>query len=514
MKYAPLVSTLLLALLTPLASADLITGTVLDSNGLPVAGVNIDAIRVSNGNNINIDNDGTNAAGAFSTTIPADVYDLYFFPPAPPGNAHVTLVVRNVLVSGTRNLGTLRLALGSLVRGNVRNVGGAPVGQVDVIMTDLVTGREVPLLVHRTDAFGNFVVAAPKNAIALELDPSGVPLQTLLPRTLEVNAAADVNLGTLTLQPGFVVSGHVQRLTTGLPLANVDLDFKDLATGVTFSPANDNTNTLGNYSVVVPAGTYDIEFAAPAANLLAAAALRNQVVDSHEAFANVALEPGAVVSGTVRSWDGTLQINADIDVYDRFTGEAIPTPGDNTSATGTYSVIVPLRTLRVVYRPPSYTVPLASQVRIAAINANTVLDATLPAWPLPDNYGTGLAGTGGFVPHLSTSGGAARSGNPAFAYELSGGRGASLAIITVSLAPVSRPFLGGTLLVNPSANMSISATTVLGGTVGAAGAGSRRLFFPPEIAQGLDLYAQFRVKDPAGPRGWALSDGLHFKAVQ
>lgn len=514
MKTNAAATLLALLTLTPLAAADLITGTVLDSNGVPVAGVNIDAIRLSNGNNINLSNDGTNAAGGFTTTIPADVYDLYFFPPAPPTNSHVTLVVRNVLVTGTKNLGTLRLQAGSLVSGHVQNQAGAPVGQVDLVMTDLLTGREVPLLVHRTDAFGNFQVAAPKNAISLELDPSGVPLQTLLPRVLQLTPTANTNVGTLVLQPGFVVSGHVQRALNGLAVSGVDLDFKDLATGATLFTANDNTNALGDYSVVVPAGTYNVDFAAPAAALLGGKRLASQTVTANRVLATVALEAGAVLSGTVRSAANVLQVGADVDVYSQATGELYPTPGDNTNASGAYSVVVPKTSLRIVFRPPTYAVPLGSDVQTnVLVTANTALNGVLPAWQTPDNYGTGLAGSGGIVPHITVSGGTARAGNPNFAIELQGGRGGALAVATISLAPGARPFLGGTLLVRPGPANSISQAFLLGGTPGVAGAGSKRVAFPPSIAEGLDLYAQFRVNDPAAPRGWSLSDAVHFKAV-
>lgn len=509
-----LLALLALFSLAPRAAADFITGTVVDSNGVPVAGVNIDAIRLSNGNNINLSNDGTNAAGAFVTTIPADVYDLYFFPPAPPANSHVTLVVRNVLVTGTKSLGTLRLVAGSVVSGHVQNQGGAPVGQVGLVMTDLVTGREVPLLVHRTDAFGNFLVAAPKNAISLAFDPGAVPLQVLVPRILELTPTGNTSMGTLVLQPGLVVTGHVQRAANGLAVSGVDLDFKDLSTGVTLYTPNDNTNALGDYSVVVPAGNYHVDFAAPSATLLAGRRLASQAISANRLLDTVTLEAGAVLSGTVRSAANVLQVNADVDVYSQATGELYPTPGDNTSATGAYSVIVPKTNLRVVFRPPSYLVPLGSDVQTnVLVTANTTLNGVLPAWTTPNNYGTGLAGTGGIVPHITVSGGTARSGNPNFAFELQGGRGGALAIATLSLAPGARPFLGGTLLVRPGPANSISLVTALGGTPGVAGAGSKRIPFPPALGEGLDLYAQFRVHDPAAPRGWSLSDALHFKAV-
>jgi len=512
-RIASFASLLALATLAPIAAADVITGTVVDSHGVPVAGVDIDAIRLSNGNNIHLQNDGTNSAGAFNTIIPPDVYDLYFFPPAPPTNTHVTLVLHNVLVTGTKNLGTLHLQAGSVVNGHVQNQSGTPIGSVELIMTDLATGQLVPLLVHSTDAFGNFRVAAPKNAITLELDPRNVP-QVLCAQLLDLTPTSDTNAGTLVLQPGFVVTGHVQRASNGTAVSGVDLDFREHPGGTKIYTPNDNTNGFGDYSVVVPAGNYNVDFAAPTGTLLAGKRLATQAISANRTLATVALPDGAVLNGTIKSFANVVQVNADVDVFSTTTGELFPTPGDNTNEAGAYSVIVPKDNLRIIYRPPSYSVPLISDVHTnVPITANTTLNGVLPAWTTPNNYGAGLAGTGGIVPHLTVSGGTSRSGNPDFAYEMQGGRGGAIAIITVSFAPLSRPFLGGTLLVNPSSGLSASMSVVLGGTPGVAGAGSKHLLFPVGLAEGHDLYAQVRIKDPAGPHGWSLSDAVHFKAV-
>jgi hypothetical protein len=55
--------------------------------------------------------------------------------------------------------------------------------------------------------------------------------------------------------------------------------------------------------------------------------------------------------------------------------------------------------------------------------------------------------------------------------------------------------------------------TTLGGTPGVGGAGSTRIELPFTIGllTGFDVYAQFAVRDPLAPQGWALSDGLMFR---
>ncbi|MSR63347.1 MAG: hypothetical protein EXS08_12970 [Planctomycetes bacterium] len=493
--------------------ADFITGTVLGSNGAPAVGVNIDAIRVSNGNDINLANDGTDAAGFFLTTIPADVYDLWFFPPG--GSSDMTLVLRNVVVSGTKDLGTLQLQAGAVLTGHVQTQGAVPIATLNLLVTDLVTNQAVPLTNRRTDAFGNFQITVPKHAIELDFDATSVmPTFVVGSRAMFLSPTANTNLGNVVMPPGLIVTGHVQRSAGGTALAGVDLDFKSTTLGgVEYTP-NDNTDALGNFSVVVKAGTYNVDFAPTFATHIAGKRRAAQSVAANLSLGTVALDNGAVLSGTIKSWDNIAQLNGDVDVYRTSTGEAVPTAGDNSNASGAYQVIVPLDNLKVVYRPPSFSVPLSSDVHTNVIvTVNTTLNGVLPACAAPNNYGTGLAGTGGIIPHLTFSGGTTRDGNSAFAYELQGGRGGAVAILTISAFQRNIPFRGGRLLVDTRAGVSVKVIGPLGGTPGAGGVGTKHVAmpFPLGFATNSDIYAQFAVLDSAAVQGYAFSEGLHFK---
>jgi hypothetical protein len=477
-------------------------------------GVNIDAIRLSNGNNIDVLNDGTNAAGQFTSTLPADVYDLWFFPPAPPSTSHVTYVLRNVVVAGTKNLGTIQLQAGIFLSGHLQTTGGAPIGGLDLRVTDNVTGFEVPLMGNSTNAFGNFQVAVPKNSIDVLLDgASAQPTFVLVSQTLTLSPTVDTNLGNITMQPGFIVSGHVQRTSNSLPVAGVDLDVKNVVTGESLVLNNDNTNSTGDFSIIVGAGTYDIDFAAPNTLRLAGRRVASLAVNANTTVPTVSLDAGALVSGIVKSFDNVVQVNADVDVYRQASGEIVPSFADNTSATGAYSVVVPLGTVEIAFHPPSYSVPLASDVHSnMLVTVDTTLDAFLPACPAPNNYGTGLAGTGGMVPHLAATGGTNRLGNPNFAVQISNGRGGATTILVLSGQSRSVPFLGGTLLVNTSPSFSVKIPLVLNGTAGVAGAGFKSVPAPlPASFANFDAYCQAAVRDVNAVQGWALSDGLHFK---
>ncbi len=504
--------------LSSLAAADTITGHVVSSTGVPVAGVNINAFRTSNGNEENnLLNDGTSANGDFVTTIPPGVYDLYFFPPTPPTTSHVTLVLRNVVVAGTKSLGTLILPPGFVVSGRVQTQAGLSIPQVTIQVIDGVTGNEVPLAVRKTNAFGNFSVAVPRNAIELRLDATGLVTPVVASKKLTLAPTSNTNLGNLTLVPGFRVTGHVQRSTNGLAVPAVDLDLTSRATGETLYTPNDNSNSLGNFSIVVPQGRFDIDFCAPFANRLVGATIPRRIISADTDLGIIALEPGFVLTGTIRSFSGLTQANADVDVAIQATGAKVNTCNDNSNAAGVYSIVVPAGNLKVSYHPSRFDLGLGSDVRSnILVSGNTTLDGSLPACAAPVNYGTGLAGTGGFVPHLSFSGGAPASGNSAFAYELTGGRGGAIATLLISLQSRSIPAFGGTLLVGTNRATSVRVMTTLGGAQGVGGAGNARvpLLYPLSLAVGLDVYAQFAVSDPLAPQGWALSEGLRYRVCR
>jgi len=119
-------------------------------------------------------------------------------------------------------------------------------------------------------------------------------------------------------------------------------------------------------------------------------------------------------------------------------------------------------------------------------------------------YGTGLAGTGGYVPELSGTGVPIYSGD--FTLDLTQGLGGASALMYIGLSSANYPFLGGYLLVYP---IDFAIPLVLGGS--GAGAGG---FSIPVSAYFMDttLYVQVLNSDTEAPKGVAMSNGLevHF----
>ncbi len=508
-RFLPVISAFSFVL--PVA-ADTITGKVVDTNGIGVANVNIDAFEQSTGDPVTLMNDGTDANGCFTTTIPAGVYLIRFLPPPPPTTTHLVLDVPSVVVVGTKNMGTLVLPPGVSLGGHVQRSGGFPVPGVNIDLIDLVAKKQLVIQCDFTDSSGDFLIAVPANAIELRLDATPVPFPVLASTALQLSPTGNTTLPPITLQPGFDLSGTVED-ENGDPVKDADIDVFDSTTSQEQYTPGDNTDDNGDFSVVVAAGTYDVEVCPDQGDLLVAEAVGPISVSSNTSVGLIVLEPGAVLSGTVRNSGGQPLANVDIDVDLAGTATSVVTCNDNTNGSGFYSVIVPFTTIDVRFTP-NFSLPYGTAFsQNVVITGNRTLNATLPNCPFPTNYGTGLAGTGGIVPHITTSGGAPSVENEDFQIECQDARGGSLAILVLSLSPASIPALGGTILVNIGAGQHINVTTMTSGTPGAPGAGSFSFAFPSLAgAAGFAAYAQFGVRDPNAVRGWAMSEGLemHF----
>ncbi len=114
------------------------------------------------------------------------------------------------------------------------------------------------------------------------------------------------------------------------------------------------------------------------------------------------------------------------------------------------------------------------------------------------DLGLGLAGTAG-VPLLAGIG--PLTGNSLNSLDLSGALAGGSCTLVVGLAQLNAPFKGGTLVPLPF-------LLVVGLTADGGGALSLPFVWPPGVPAGVALYFQHWINDPAGPLGFAASNGL------
>ncbi|MCC6406443.1 MAG: hypothetical protein IT453_04715 [Planctomycetes bacterium] len=490
------------------ASAGIVTGTVVNSLGQPVFNANLDADYSSGGGNPTVSNDATNSLGQFATTITPDgICDITINPPT--GMPQYPLILKDVVVVGTVNLGTLVLPDAVVLTGTVRNYLNQPVAGLNIDVLD-AAGNLENTKNDFTDVFGNFSIAALKGVNTLQLDPSGL-LPQCAPREVALNLSGNTALGTITLAQGFTLSATVRR-TNGTGVANVDLDVMSSATGDKLYTPGDNSNATGLVDVVVPSGTYDLEFCPAFADHLLTTVQLGKVVTTTTNLGIVTLPGGVVLSGTVQAFNGSKYAGVDVDVFQASNGVEIPLCADNTASNGTYQVIVPTGTFHVKFTPPG-CLPLGSQqVNNVVVSTNKLQNGTLPSASSGTVVGSGTVGTGGFVPTIAGVC-TPRIGNAQFGVQIANARGGATAFL--SFTP---NVLAATQIVGSMSTLSMKPLLriQLGGTPGVAGAGSGIFSVPiadkPALV-GLTLKARAFVIDPAGVNHRAWSPYLHATIV-
>jgi len=336
-----------LVLAAPLA-ADTLTGQVVDENGVGIPLADIDAFDLTNGVEMVLTGDSTDAGGFFNTTIPSGLYRITV--EGPIGSALMPVEFQNLRILGTVDLGVVTLAEGVHLDGRVLDQDGFPVFGVDLDIIDNTTGLTVNVSGDHTDIFGTFHILVPRN-IELQFDTRNVFGATLAPIAINLVLIGDTSIGDVVLEPGYVVSGVVTD-SGGTPVPAVDFDFNDPAGQAAFL-ISDNTNAMGAFSIVVAAGTWDIKVCPPNATSLVGFELEDLVIAADTALDPVILLPGFTLTGTVTDSLSSPVQGVDVDVSDAGTGLGLAICNGRTDLLGQYSVRVPAGTWDVRFTTPT-----------------------------------------------------------------------------------------------------------------------------------------------------------------
>jgi hypothetical protein len=492
----------LFLLIGSLAHADAITGRVVDGNGVGVAGVDIDFVSLGSGGNPHEMNDGTDANGNFLTTLDPGVYEVRFFAPPPPATTLLTGVRTPVVVTGTVNLGTIILTSGVLLQGTAKNSANAPVGGIKVNAFHTTTGAAVLLKNNVTSAFGTFQVAVPATALRLDYTTNAVVGQTLVPKRSFVTVSGATNLGTVSFQNGFHVTGTAQT-QTGVAVPGANLDVIDPLTNEKLYTPGDNTSSTGLFDVVLAAGTYDFELSRPAALALVGVLREAVAISTTTNLGTFTMRNGVFLTGTIRDRKGAPVQGADVNVHEVATGLPVALGSDNSNAAGFYSVVVPTGLLNVVFAPPTNRNQFNKDRHDGVnITANTVLDGRLPGAPRmsPNSEAPTLA-----PPILPFARGTAGTlGVPFIQGSL---RGTRLTIHVLGGRPGARAALAFGLAQQGLANDAHLVNALARVQVDLDADGAARVEVPRAVLQNLKspLFAQAWIRDSNAQSGIALS---------
>jgi len=347
---APGLLVALVALVTQVAPAQAatLTGTVAGL-GMGIPNVDIDVLD-PNGTSIPLVGDLTDVSGNFSVTVPDNTtYDVLLIPTV--ASRFVPEMVSNVSVgTGTTSIGLITVVPGALLTGTVvRTAGGTPVVAVDLDLLDSA-GDQVFLPQDNSDLSGNFSLIAPLGPVRFRIRPA--TMDRLVAQEISLNLGSDLSLGTLSLDPGAVLSGRVVRLAGGAAVQDADTDTDISSTGERVFTLGDNTDNLGMFSVIVPFTTVDLSIEPVKADRLVGIEIPNIVIVGDTDLGTISLTAGALLSGrVVRASNGAAVVGADTDVDVSSTGVRVPTAGDDTDALGDFSVVVPLTTVDFTVEP-------------------------------------------------------------------------------------------------------------------------------------------------------------------
>ncbi len=343
---------LALVLLAGASRALTISGTVRNEAGTGLGNVDIDCIDLCSGDNIFLTGDKTAADGTYSVVVPAGTYDIHITPPA--GSTVAAADFQDVVVAANLALGVTTLHPGRLVSGTVRTPALAAAAGVDLKFVDRATQHRVYLSKDVTTAAGTYAVRVPPGTYDIDFRPPATSAFADAERLGLVVGASDVAGLVDNLRTGFAITGTVRDKRNN-KIKNVDIDVYDACTGERLATAHDNTDANGNYSVVVPAGTWTFNYDPPACVALESVRSPGTIVDRSRSFGTEQLKDAVAVSGIVHGPDGLPLADAKLKFYD-VTAAGAPrqaTTHDRTAADGSFSVLVPTGTYDVNVEPPA-----------------------------------------------------------------------------------------------------------------------------------------------------------------
>ncbi len=357
-----------------LDSGLLVSGKVSNSMAVGILNVDLDAFDTLTGAKLVLANDKTDANGNYTTVIPPGIYHIGFNSPA--GTRYVSLLKKNLKIAKDTTINAT-LTNGFIINGKVTDPSATGVFKVDLDAEKSVTKEEVFIANDNTNPNGDYAIILPGGTYNLNFDP---PLSTKLaglgigPLTISKDTTINVSLAN-----GFFISGTVKN-SFNAGILYVDLDAISKSTGKKIFLSNDNSDSSGNYQIIVPAGLFDLVYNAPLGTTYASGILRNVNI-SKDTLINMVLQQGLSLSGTVKDSSNNFILGAQIKLYQTGTSNFIPTPGNHTDSNGFYQVYILSGIYDITYEPPATGLYDSLKLVNENVSSNRVINVILPKKP-------------------------------------------------------------------------------------------------------------------------------------
>ncbi|RLI14519.1 MAG: hypothetical protein DRO43_03805, partial [Candidatus Hecatellales archaeon] len=319
-----------------LTSGYTVSGVVSDSNSNPVQGAQVmlwDPI-----NQAGYGSPPTNSQGQYSLSVPAGTYEFTVMPPLGQGLAAYSESGFTVSGDVTKNV---TLTSGSTISGVISDPNGDPVQGAFVFLWDPINqaGYGGP----PTGSNGAYTMTVPNGTYEFHIDP---PPNSNLAHYSESVTISGNTTKNVTLSSGYTVSGTVSD-PNGNPVQGAIVVLWDPISGAGYGRP---TDASGQYSLTVPAGTYEFHVEPPPGSNLAIYHEMNVAINA-DTTKNVTLTSGYTVSGVVSDSNGNPVQGAFVFLWDPINQAGYG--GPPTDAQGQYSISVPAGTYELHVDPPA-----------------------------------------------------------------------------------------------------------------------------------------------------------------
>jgi hypothetical protein len=264
--------------------------------------------------------------------------------------------------------------------GKVTDQNGTGIFNVTVGLVDSCTGATAPATGNVTSSTGDFRATLNAGVYDLEFSPPAGSLYYAW-RIRNFDLTTSKTLTPVKLGFGVVVSGRVQD-AAGLGVGDIYARFFPPGTSERTFTVRDKTDASGNFSIVVPAGTYDVKYGPPLGTRFLGLVRPSVPIPGNTSLPTVTLQSDLLASGTVT--DATPQahpvVNANIDATDATTGVKLFVSHDRTDATGAFTLAVPPGTYVFGLKPEKCNLLVGQESAATVISADTALPrVSLPA---------------------------------------------------------------------------------------------------------------------------------------
>jgi hypothetical protein len=369
-----------------------LSGFVRDTTGAGIFDIDLNVTDRDTGLKVNTPGDNTAPTGFYDVIVPTGRLDLRWRSIGPFAQPWIPVEIRDVMVEADTTI-DVTMVLGIAVSGIVQDQVGNPVFSANLDFIDTATGIKLDTPGDNTDSTGFYQVMVPTASFDIRVKPR--PADRLVGVEIVGVPLANDTTVDFVLQPGLSLSGTV-RDPGAAPVLSVDLDVLDATTGARLFTPFDDTDSTGRYEVIVPPGTYDLNYQ-PLVSTLLVPAESLGVAIGQDTVVDITLSAGILLSGVVQT-TGTLGVaGVDIDAHVTATRAPVLLSGDRTDGDGLFAVVLAPGVYDIEFEPPKATRLVAKRIPSVLLNQSTPLTVTLGAGVsvsgvVTDSTGTAIPG--------------------------------------------------------------------------------------------------------------------------